>query len=163
MIFAGKEYGTGSSRDWAAKGTRLSGRARRDRPVLRAHPPLQPDRHGRAAAAVHAARKAGSRSASAAPRSSPFTASAEGLKPRKLLKIDIAFADGCQKASDVLCRIDTLDELDYFRHGGILPYVLEKSRQSSLIDDALIPLHAISPQSELLLIALCAHIKPDGI
>ena len=52
IIIAGKEYGTGSSRDWAAKGTMLLGRARRHRRELRAHPPLQPDRHGRAAAAV---------------------------------------------------------------------------------------------------------------
>ena len=52
VVLAGREYGTGSSRDWAAKGTRLLGRPGRDRRQLRAHPPLQPDRHGRAAAAV---------------------------------------------------------------------------------------------------------------
>jgi hypothetical protein len=51
VVFAGKEYGTGSSRDWAAKGTGCSA-SRRDRRELRAHPPLQPGRHGRAAAAV---------------------------------------------------------------------------------------------------------------
>jgi hypothetical protein len=50
VVFAGKEYGTGSSRDWAAKGTQAARRARRDRRELRAHPPLQPGRHGRAAA-----------------------------------------------------------------------------------------------------------------
>ena len=53
VILAGKEYGTGSSRDWAAKGTMLLGVQRRHRRELRAHPPLEPDRHGRAAAAVH--------------------------------------------------------------------------------------------------------------
>jgi hypothetical protein len=53
VVFAGKEYGTGSSRDWAAKGTKLLGRPRGDRRELRAHPPLEPGRHGRAAAAVH--------------------------------------------------------------------------------------------------------------
>ncbi len=42
VIFAGKEYGTGSSRDWAAKGTSPARRPRRHRPELRAHPPLQP-------------------------------------------------------------------------------------------------------------------------
>ena len=52
VILAGKEYGTGSSRDWAAKGTHAARRARRDRRELRAHPPLQPHRHGRAAAHV---------------------------------------------------------------------------------------------------------------
>ncbi len=57
VIFAGKEYGTGSSRDWAAKGTRLLGRPRRHRRELRAHPPLQPDRHGRHPAAVRRGRE----------------------------------------------------------------------------------------------------------
>ena len=51
-IIAGKEYGSGSSRDWAAKGTAAARRARRDRRELRAHPPLEPGRHGRRAAAV---------------------------------------------------------------------------------------------------------------
>ena len=52
VVLAGKEYGSGSSRDWAAKGTRAARGQGRHRRVLRAHPPLQPDRHGRAAAAV---------------------------------------------------------------------------------------------------------------
>jgi aconitate hydratase len=47
VIFAGVEYGNGSSRDWAAKGTNLLGRPRGHRPVLRAYPPFQPGRHGR--------------------------------------------------------------------------------------------------------------------
>ena len=52
VVLSGKEYGSGSSRDWAAKGTALLGRQGRHRRVLRADPPLEPDRHGRAAAAV---------------------------------------------------------------------------------------------------------------
>ena len=52
VVLAGKEYGSGSSRDWAAKGTALLGRQGGHRRELRAHPPLEPDRHGRAAAAV---------------------------------------------------------------------------------------------------------------
>jgi aconitase A len=55
VVIAGKEYGTGSSRDWAAKGTRCSA-CGGDRRELRAHPPLQPGRHGRAAAAVRGER-----------------------------------------------------------------------------------------------------------
>ncbi len=59
VVLAGKEYGTGSSRDWAAKGTLLLGvRAVHGR-ILRAHPPLQPGRHGRAAAGVQAGRERG--------------------------------------------------------------------------------------------------------
>ncbi|MBM3521196.1 MAG: hypothetical protein FJX63_10615 [Alphaproteobacteria bacterium] len=49
---------------------------------------------------------------------------AEGLKPRASLAIEILRADGSTARADVICRIDTLDELDYYRHGGILPYVL---------------------------------------
>ena len=52
VVLAGKEYGSGSSRDWAAKGTAAARRASRHRRVLRAHPPLEPDWHGRAAPAV---------------------------------------------------------------------------------------------------------------
>ena len=48
VVLGGKEYGSGSSRDWAAKGTRAARRARGDRRELRAHPPLEPDRDGRA-------------------------------------------------------------------------------------------------------------------
>ena len=57
VILAGKEYGTGSSRDWAAKGTMLLGCEGRDRRELRAYSPLQSDRHGRAAAAVQRRRE----------------------------------------------------------------------------------------------------------
>ena len=52
IVLAGREYGTGSSRDWAAKGTMLLGVQGRDRRELRAHPSLESHRHGRAAAAV---------------------------------------------------------------------------------------------------------------
>ncbi len=54
VIIAGKEYGTGSSRDWAAKGTDLLGVRAVIAETYRAHPPLQPGRHGRAPAAVRA-------------------------------------------------------------------------------------------------------------
>ena len=57
IVLAGKEYGSGSSRDWAAKGSFLLGVQGRYRGELRAHPPLEPDRHGRAALAVCRRRK----------------------------------------------------------------------------------------------------------
>jgi len=59
VIFGGEEYGTGSSRDWAAKGTQLLGVRAVIARKLRAHPPLEPGRHGRAAAAVHRNRLGG--------------------------------------------------------------------------------------------------------
>jgi aconitate hydratase len=49
---------------------------------------------------------------------------ADGLKPRAALRVEIARADGSRAQAEVLCRIDTLDELDYYRNGGIMPYVL---------------------------------------
>ena len=70
VVFGGEEYGTGSSRDWAAKGTQLLGIKAVVAKQLRAHPPLQPGRHGRAAAAVQARRLVGDRSASRATRPS---------------------------------------------------------------------------------------------
>ena len=57
VVLAGKEYGSGSSRDWAAKGTALLGCPGGHRRELRAHPPLQPDRHGRPPAAVRRGRR----------------------------------------------------------------------------------------------------------
>jgi aconitate hydratase len=123
VIFAGKEYGTGSSRDWAAKGTRLLGvraviaqsfeRIHRSNLIGMGVLPLQfkgddswksLGLNGSEIITIHGI--------------------AEGLKPRKILSVEIAAADGARKQVEVLCRIDTIDELDYFRHGGILPYVL---------------------------------------
>jgi aconitate hydratase len=46
------------------------------------------------------------------------------LKPRQTLTAEITSADGSKKEVPLTCRIDTLDELEYFRNGGILPYVL---------------------------------------
>jgi aconitate hydratase len=48
----------------------------------------------------------------------------QGLEPRQMLRLQITRATGEKVSTDILCRIDTLDELDYFRNGGILPYVL---------------------------------------
>ena len=49
---------------------------------------------------------------------------AEGLKPRSVMTVDVTRADGSKIVVQVQCRIDTLDELDYFMNGGIMPYVL---------------------------------------
>ncbi len=123
VIFAGKEYGTGSSRDWAAKGTKLLGvravvaqsfeRIHRSNLIGMGVLPLQFMENG----SWQSLGLTGAEIVSVA-------GIADGLKPRKLLKVNVDFADGSRKQLDVLCRIDTLDELDYFRHGGILPFVL---------------------------------------
>jgi aconitate hydratase len=123
VVFAGKEYGTGSSRDWAAKGTRLLGvRAVIARSFERIHRsnligmgvvPLQ-FKHGDSWEILGLK----------GDETVTVRGLAEGLKPRAALTVEIARSDCATQTADVMCRIDTLDELDYFRNGGIMPYVL---------------------------------------
>jgi aconitate hydratase len=123
VIFAGKEYGTGSSRDWAAKGTRLLGvravivesfeRIHRSNLVGMGVLPLQLTNG-------QTWRSLGLTGAEVV----DIPALAQGLKPRQTLSVSITFADGRRQEIPVLCRIDTLDEIEYFRNGGILHYVL---------------------------------------
>jgi aconitate hydratase len=123
VVFAGKEYGTGSSRDWAAKGTRLLGvravivesfeRIHRSNLVGMGVLPLQ-FTNGQTW------RSLGLTGAELV----DIPGLAQGLKPRQTIAVSITFADGRRQEIPVLCRIDTLDEIEYFRNGGILHYVL---------------------------------------
>jgi aconitate hydratase len=125
VIFAGREYGTGSSRDWAAKGTKLLGvraviaqsfeRIHRSNLVGMGVLPLVFEEgqswrtiglKGDETVTIHGL--------------------AAGLKPRQKLEAEIRFADGRTTATPLVCRIDTLDELEYFKNGGILHYVLRQ-------------------------------------
>jgi aconitate hydratase len=118
IVLAGKEYGSGSSRDWAAKGPRLLGvraviaesfeRIHRSNLVGMGVLPLQ----------YLASQSAQSLALSGQERFE-ISGIAEGVTPGKRLTVK---ADG--KTFEVLARIDTPDEADYYRHGGILPYVL---------------------------------------
>jgi aconitate hydratase len=123
VIVGGKEYGTGSSRDWAAKGTKLLGvravlvesfeRIHRSNLVGMAVMPLQfKDGMTRQTLKLDGTEKF------------DVLGIASGLKPRSDLTVRIHRANGQSEEIKVLCRIDTLDELEYFRHGGILQYVL---------------------------------------
>ena len=122
VIFAGKEYGTGSSRDWAAKGTRLLGvRAVIAQSFERIH---RSNLIGMGV--VPLVFKEGD-SWQALGLTGAETVTLEGLEslsPRATVTAKITFADGKTKSVDLICRIDTLDELDYFKNGGILHYVL---------------------------------------
>jgi len=124
IVMAGKEYGTGSSRDWAAKGTKLLGvraviaesfeRIHRSNLVGMGILPLQflPGENYRSLGII------GSE-----------TLDIEGLdslSPGQSLQVKLSSADGSARQFPVLVRIDTSNELDYFRHGGILPYVLRQ-------------------------------------
>jgi aconitate hydratase len=125
VVFAGREYGTGSSRDWAAKGTKLLGvraviaqsfeRIHRSNLVGMGVLPLVFEEgtswqtlglKGDETVTIHGL--------------------GESLKPRQTLEAEIRRADDSVTRVPLTCRIDTLDELEYFRNGGILPYVLRQ-------------------------------------
>jgi aconitate hydratase len=122
VVFAGKEYGTGSSRDWAAKGTRLLGiraviaqsfeRIHRSNLVGMGVLPLVFEE----GMSWHGLGIAGNETVTIGGLSE--------LKPRQKLTVTIASVDGKSRDIEVLCRIDTEEELSYYRNGGILPFVL---------------------------------------
>ncbi|NWD69964.1 aconitate hydratase AcnA [Pseudomonas gingeri] len=126
VVIAGQEYGTGSSRDWAAKGTNLLGvkaviaesfeRIHRSNLVGMGVLPLQ--------FKLDQNRKS-------LKLTGKETLSIEGLtgadlQPRMNLALTLTREDGSQEKIDVLCRIDTLNEVEYFKAGGILHYVLRQ-------------------------------------
>jgi len=124
VVIAGKEYGTGSSRDWAAKGTTLLGvkaviaesfeRIHRSNLVGMGVLPLQ------FAEGV-------SRKTLGLDGSETFDIGGMAdLKPRQTVTVNFTRADGSTGSFETRCRIDTETELDYFYAGGILPYVLRK-------------------------------------
>jgi aconitate hydratase len=125
VVFAGKEYGTGSSRDWAAKGTKLLGvraviaqsfeRIHRSNLVGMGVLPLLFEEgtswqtlglKGDEKVTIHGLE--------------------HDLKPRQKMEAEIVSPDGASARVPLICRIDTLDELEYFRNGGILQYVLRQ-------------------------------------
>jgi aconitate hydratase len=122
VVVAGKEYGTGSSRDWAAKGTKLLGvravivesfeRIHRSNLVGMGILPLQ-------------FKPGTTRKTLDLDGSETFTIRGlAAILPRQDVTVEITRADGTREEVVVTCRIDTEDELSYMRHGGILPYVL---------------------------------------
>jgi aconitate hydratase len=122
VVFAGKEYGTGSSRDWAAKGTRLLGvRAVVAQSFERIH------RSNLIGMGVLPLQFAEGESWQSLGLTGDETISIEGLTaltPRSAVTVRITGADGTTRDIVTRCRIDTINELDYYRHGGILHYVL---------------------------------------
>ncbi len=130
IVVAGKEYGTGSSRDWAAKGPMLLGvraaiaesfeRIHRSNLIGMGILPLQ-------------FKEGMDRKTLGLEGSESITLSGitEGITPQMDVTATITGPDGKMETVSLLCRIDTLDEVEYYRHGGILPYVLR-----SLLDGA---------------------------
>ena len=122
VVIAGKEYGTGSSRDWAAKGTNLLGvRAVITESFERIH---RSNLVGMGVLPLQFAEGV-TRQTLKLDGSETFTIEGvAGLKPRQSVSVKITRADGSTESFETLCRIDTLNELDYFLNGGILHYVL---------------------------------------
>ena len=123
VIIAGKEYGTGSSRDWAAKGTVLLGvRAVIAESFERIH------RSNLVGMGVLPLEFTGGDTRQSIGLTGFETFDIDGvddsLAPRKTLSVTATTANGETKKFSVLCRIDTPEELNYYRNGGILPYVL---------------------------------------
>ncbi len=117
---------SGSSRDWAAKGTRASRGQRGHRPELRAHPPLQPRRHGRSPLPVPRGAEREDPRPGRQRDLRPDRARVGLCAPRQEVTLTIHRADGRQEPFPVIVRIDTPIEVDYYRHGGILAYVLRQ-------------------------------------
>ena len=125
VVFGGEEYGTGSSRDWAAKGTQLLGvKAVVARSFERIH------RSNLVGMGVLPLQFKGTDSARSLGITGNEQFDIEGLdgelKPQQDVTLVIHRADGSTQRVAVLLRIDTAIEVDYFRHGGILPFVLRQ-------------------------------------
>ena len=123
VVVGGKEYGTGSSRDWAAKGTNLLGvkavlaesfeRIHRSNLVgMGVLPLVFKDGMDRKSVGLDGS------------ETIDILGLDQGLRPRMDLTCRITKGDGSVTEIPVLCRVDTLDEVDYYKHGGILQYVL---------------------------------------
>ncbi|MEO5934047.1 MAG: aconitate hydratase AcnA, partial [Duganella sp.] len=125
MVFGGEEYGTGSSRDWAAKGTQLLGvKAVIVRSFERIH------RSNLVGMGVLPLQFIGNDSVESLGITGKETYDLKGLegdiKPQQLATLVIHRADGSSQEVKVLLRIDTPIEVDYYKHGGILPFVLRQ-------------------------------------
>ncbi len=128
IVLAGKDYGMGSSRDWAAKGTNLLGiktvlaesfeRIHRSNLVLMGVLPLQ-FKDGENADTLGLTGK-----------ETIDVQVDENVRPRDLLKVTATAEDGSKKEFEVLVRFDSEVEIDYYRHGGILPMVLRDKLQN---------------------------------
>jgi aconitate hydratase len=125
VVIAGQEYGAGSSRDWAAKGTQLLGvraviaesfeRIHRSNLVGMGVLPCQfPDGTNSKTLSLEGT------------ETFDVLGLDAGCKPRQELNLVVHYADGRVESVPIRSRIDTAIEVDYFQHGGILPYVLRQ-------------------------------------
>jgi aconitate hydratase len=130
VIIAGKDYGMGSSRDWAAKGTLLLGvKAVIAESFERIH---RSNLIGMGVLALQFADGMGRQSLNLdGSEQFDILGVAENLQPRGTVTGRVHRVDGRVETLSLICRIDTLDELEYFRHGGILQYVLRNQHDAA--------------------------------
>ncbi|TCT03403.1 aconitate hydratase AcnA [Paralcaligenes ureilyticus] len=123
VIFGGEEYGTGSSRDWAAKGTQLLGvKAVIARSFERIH---RSNLVGMGVLPLQFKGQDNTDSLGITGRETfDISGIEQGIKPQQDVTLTIHRPDGSRQDVKVLLRIDTSTEVDYYQHGGILPYVL---------------------------------------
>jgi aconitate hydratase len=122
VIMAGVEYGNGSSRDWAAKGTRLLGvKAVIARSFERIH---RSNLVGMGVVPFTFEDGTGWDTLGIKGDETVTIRGLTSVAPRQKMVAEITYADGSKKDVPILCRIDTLDEIEYFKNGGILQYVL---------------------------------------
>jgi len=124
VVLGGKEYGTGSSRDWAAKGTSLLGiRAVITQSYERIH---RSNLVGMGALPLIFKKGASWESLGLDGSETFFISGVEDMTPRKVLKVKAVKADGREIKFEAIARLDTDIDVAYFENGGILPYVLRK-------------------------------------
>jgi aconitate hydratase len=128
VVFAGKEYGSGSSRDWAAKGPSLLGvRAVVCQSFERIH---RSNLIGMGVLPLCFEEGASWQTLGLKGNEQVTIRGLQSeIKPRQRMIAEIVASDGALKRVPLVCRIDTLDELEYFKHGGILHYVLRQLRE----------------------------------
>jgi aconitate hydratase len=124
VVIAGKEYGTGSSRDWAAKGTNLLGvRAVIAESFERIH---RSNLVGMGVLPLQFAEGLDRKTLGLKGSESFTIENVASLRPRQMVTVKVVRADGSVDRFEARCRIDTVNELEYFLNGGILHYVLRK-------------------------------------
>ena len=124
IVIAGKEYGTGSSRDWAAKGTNLLGvRAVVAESFERIH---RSNLVGMGVLPLQFAEGVTRQTLELTGNETFTIENVAGLRPRQDVSVTLKRADGSTEQFPTRCRIDTVNELEYFLNGGILQYVLRK-------------------------------------
>jgi aconitate hydratase len=122
VVFAGVEYGNGSSRDWAAKGTSLLGvRAVIAQSFERIH---RSNLVGMGIVPFVFEEATSWQSLGLKGDEIVAIPGLGAITPRQMMTAEITSADGATRRVPIQCRIDTLDELEYFKNGGILHYVL---------------------------------------